>query len=236
MQTVIKAALREGRGKEAARRLRKEGKIPAVLYGHGFDAVSLAMGSKEFSALLRRESGIHGLVELRLEGKKGGKYTAVVKEIQRHPLRNTILHVDFQKVKETERIHAEVPLRYVGEPVGVRLGGILQHFLYDVRVECLPGDLPEFIEVDISKMKLGQSLKVADLPRLERVSYMNSPDEVLVSIITKRVKVAGVAMEEEAEGAEGAEGAAPPEKVEGEASAPASTERDTAGGKTSDSE
>ncbi len=198
MQRLLKASVRKETGKEAARRVRKNGRIPGVLYGHGFEPLPLDLDSKEFYSLLRKKGGAHGLVELKIEGKKSEKHTVVIKEVQRHPIRDHILHVDFQKIKEEEKIHSEVSIRYIGEPVGVKMGGILQHFLYDVKVECLPKDLPEYIEVDISKLKLHDSLKVSDLPVIENVHYLNNPNEIIVSIIAKRIKVKGVLAEEEA--------------------------------------
>ncbi len=196
MQVSLKAEPRTAKGKERVRKLRKEGRVPAVLYGHGFEPQMLSLDGHEFTSLLRRRGGLHGLLDLRVEGDPGGEHTVVIKEVQRHPIKDIILHVDFQKVKETERIHAEVPLRYVGEPAGVKVGGLLQHFLYEVKVEALPRDLPESIEVDISGLKLGQTLKIADLPQLPGVHYVNSPDENVVMVIARRVKTHLIEAEE----------------------------------------
>jgi|YNPBryantNP2012_1023418.scaffolds.fasta_scaffold04777_2 large subunit ribosomal protein L25 len=219
MQVKLKAEPRTEKGKERARKLRREGRIPAVLYGHEFEPQLLSLDGHEFTSLLRRRGGLHGLLELEVEGAKEGRHTVVIKEVQKHPIKDNILHVDFQRVKETEKIHADVPLRYVGEPAGVKLGGLLQHFLYEVRVEALPRDLPEFIELDISGLKLGQTLKVSDLPQMPGVHYLNSPDENVVMVIARRVKTHLIEVEEEeaAEGgAEAAAGAAPEAAEAGE--------------------
>lgn len=220
MQVKLKVSPRETRGKEEARKLRRQGRIPAVLYGHEFEPMLLSLDSHEFATLLRRKGGLHGLLELEVEGAQEVRHSVVIKEVQKHPIKDNILHVDFQRVKETERIHAEVPLRYVGEPAGVKLGGLLQHFLYEVRVEALPRDLPEFIELDISALKLGQTLKVSDLPRLTGVNYLNSPDENVVMVLARRVKTHLIELEEEEEAAEAG----------GEASAESPLENDEAGG------
>jgi large subunit ribosomal protein L25 len=136
----------------------------------------------------------------------------VVKEIQRHPIKDIVLHVDFQRVKETEKIQTEVPIYYHGEPEGILTGGLLQHYIYGAKVETLPKDLPERIDLDISGLKLGQSLKVSDLPEHPGVTYLNGPDEIMVSVMARRVKV--LLSEEEEEAEEAAAAAAAAEKAE----------------------
>ncbi len=216
MSTAVDAILREEKGKDEIKRVRKENRIPAIMYGHEFEPVMLSLDGHDFMSLLRREGGIHGLVDLKVEGKKGGKHTVVVKEIQRHPIKDIVLHVDFMRVKETETLQTEVPILYHGEPEGVKLGGLLQHFLYAVRVETLPKDLPERLDVDISGMKIGQSFKVSDLPEIPGVTYLNSPEETIVSVVAKRIHVPLIG--EEGYEEEGAEAAAS-ESAEGEAAA-----------------
>lgn len=210
MQEKLVVYPREGKGKEHCRKLRREGRVPAVIYGHGFDPLPVSLVEKEFRALLRREKGIHGLLSLRVEGD--GEHMVLIKEIQKDPIKDHLLHVDFQRVKADEAISAVVPLKLVGEPRGVRAGGLLQHFLYEVQIQCLPKDLPEEIVVDISRLNVKESLRVSDLPRLEGIRYLNSPEEVVVSITPKRVR-AGVRavveeLEEEAEEAAVEEAAA----------------------------
>jgi large subunit ribosomal protein L25 len=221
MQVKLSAAPREVKGKERVRKLRGEGRIPAVLYGHEFEPQLLSLDHHEFVSLLRRRGGLHGLLNLKVEGVKDGEHTVVIKEVQKHPIKDIVLHVDFQRVKETEKIHAEVPLRYSGEPAGVKLGGLLQHSLYEVRVEALPRDLPEHIDLDISGLKLGQSLRVADLPELPGVHYLNNPDETVVMVIARRVKAHLIEGEEEGEEAAAGEAAGP---TPSEESAPETTQ------------
>ena len=198
MQSELAAVRREEKGKQAAKRLRRRGMIPAVLYGHGFEALPLAIEKKSFHALLRRERGLHGLLSLKVEGDEDGKHTVLVKELQRHPLRDEILHVDFQRVRGDEELSAEVSLNFLGEPKGVKAGGILQHYLYEVTVQCLPKDLPEVIDVDISHLQLKENLRICDLPAIEGVRYLNNPEEIVVAITPKRVREAVAIAEEEA--------------------------------------
>ncbi|MDI6874298.1 50S ribosomal protein L25 [Candidatus Solincola sp.] len=232
MQTELVAVTRTGKGKEAAKKLRRSGLIPAVLYGHRFEPLHLALKERTFLAALRRERGLHGLVKLRVEDAEDGEHTVLVKEVQRDPLKDHILHVDLQKVHADEELQATVSLHFTGEAAGVKAGGILNHYLYEVRVQCLPKDLPEFIEVDVSHLNLKESLRVADLPRLEGIKYLNKPEEIVAAVTPKRVReaartaqvlfetapeeeaAAGVAAEEE--GPE-AEASAPREEGEAEA-------------------
>ena len=186
MQIELLAVPREDKGKKAAKKMRIEGRIPAVLYGHGFDSRLLSLEEKEFMALLRH--GLHGLLSLKVEGAKEGAQTVVVKDIQRHPIKDYILHVDFQKIRGDEELQADVVLQFTGEPVGVKAGGILQHNLYEVTVQCLPKDLPEYIEVDISGLDLKDNLRVSDLVSIEGVKYVNSPEEIVAAVAPKKIK------------------------------------------------
>jgi len=216
MQTELRALRRSEKGKQAAKRLRREGLIPAVLYGHRFDPLHLALEERTFKAAMRRERGLHGLLRLKVEGDQE-EHTVVVKEVQRDPIKDHILHVDLQKIHADEQLHAVVFLHFVGEPVGVRAGGILQHYLYNVNVQCLPKDLPEHIEVDVSRLNLKENLRVSDLPQIPGVKYLNKPEEVVAAVTPKRVREAARAVqmlfvEEAAEEEEAAE--APAEEGE----------------------
>lgn len=213
MQAKLVAATREDKGKRAAKRMRREGRIPAVLYGHDFEPVTLALDERSFKALLRQGKGLHGLLDLKIEGGKGGEHAVVIKEVQRHPFKDHILHVDFQKIRSGEMLHAEVSLNFIGEPVGVKAGGILQHYLYEVSVQCLPADLPEYFDVDITHLDLKDNLRVSDLPRIEGVKYLNSPEEIVTAVTPKRVREEVRVLEEVFEEAP-AEVAAPEETTE----------------------
>ncbi|RJP33607.1 MAG: 50S ribosomal protein L25/general stress protein Ctc [Actinobacteria bacterium] len=219
MQTELVAAPREETGKEAAKKMRHDGRIPAVLYGHGFDTRLLSLDEKDFKTLLRH--GLHGLLNLKVEGAKEGAHTVVVKEVQRDPIKDYILHVDFQKIRGDEELNADVSLQFVGEPVGIKAGGILQHNLYEITVQCLPKDLPEYIEVDISALDIKDNLRVSDLVSIEGVKYLNNPEEIVAAVAPKRVK------EEVKEAEELFEGEVPEEEAAEGAEAEASSQEET---------
>jgi large subunit ribosomal protein L25 len=224
MENELVVVPRKDKGKTALKKMRKEGRVPAVVYGHGFETMLLSLSESEFMALLRQEGGVHGLLNLKVEGLEDGEHTVVVKEIQRHPIKDYILHVDFQKIRKGEEMTTDIALHFIGEPVGVKEGGILQHYLYEITVKCLPKDLPESIEVNISHLDIKDNLRVSDLMEFEGVEYLNSPEEVVVTVQPKRVieevvvEVEEEELEEgevpEEEAAEGEEAEAASEKEE----------------------
>lgn len=198
MQAELDVAPRESRGKKAAKELRREGRIPAVIYGHEFDTMSLSIDEKAFMTVIRQQRGLHGLFNLKIEGMKDGEHTVVIKEVQRDPIKDNILHVDFQRIRKGEELTAEVSLSFTGEPVGVKEGGILQHYLYEVTVHCLPKDLPDFIVVDVTNLQVKDNLRINDLEQIEGVKYVNSPEEIVVAVAPKRVRdVSSIIAEEE---------------------------------------
>ena len=219
MQAELVAAPRGEKGKQAAKKLRHDGRIPAVLYGHGFDTIPISLDEKSLMSLIRHE-GLHGLLSLKMEGDKGGQHTVVVKELQRDSIKDFILHIDFQKIRGDEELHAEVALQFIGEPAGVKAGGILQHYLYQVTVACLPKVLPDFIELDISGLELKENLRISDLPAIEGVRYINNPEEIVTAVALKRVReevtVAEELLEEGAPEEGVPEEGAPGEAAEGE--------------------
>jgi large subunit ribosomal protein L25 len=209
MQAQLSAEIRTDTGKKSAKKFRNEGKIPCVLYGHRFDPILINLDARAFKTLLRHE-GIHGLLDLTIAGSKDDKHTVVVKEIQRNPIKDEILHIDFQMIRSDEELTSEVSLHFSGEPVGVKAGGTLQHYIYDVSVQCLPKDLPESIEVDVSGLDLKENLRIQDLSAIPGVRILNPPEEIVAAVAPKRVR------EIELPGEEGFE-----EGVEGEAAAEA---------------
>ena len=223
METELVVVPREKSGKTASKKQRKEGWVPAVVYGHGFETMLLSVNEREFMALLRQEGGAHGLLNLKVEGLEDGEHTVVVKEIQRHPIKDHILHLDFQKIRKGEEMTTEVALQFVGEPVGVKEGGILQHYLYEITVKCLPKDLPEPIEVDISHLEIKDNVRVSDLIQFEGVEYLNSPEEVVVTVQPKRIHEEIV---EEVEEEELEEGEVPEEEAPEEEEAEAAPEKE----------
>lgn len=187
----LAAEVREGRGKGPARRLRQDGRIPAVLYGHGFDAVALSVDETELRDLLQTISTENTLIDLRLEGAEAGPATAtaLIREVQRHPWQPRILHVDFFKISMEERITVEIPVALVGVPVGVKAaGGILEMILRDIEIECLPGDIPEKIELDVTALGIGDSIRVRDIT-IPKVQIKADPDQAIVTVVPPTVMV-----------------------------------------------
>jgi large subunit ribosomal protein L25 len=195
-------------GSRHARRLRKQGLIPAVLFGSGHNR-AIAVPERELRLALSGPSGLHAIVDVVVEGQKTPHH-AVLKDYQQHPIRGVITHVDFHEVRLDQPIHASVVVHLVGESPGVKQGGVLQQVSRELNVEALPASIPERIEADVSGLELGGALRLEDLPPLEGVTFLDDPHEtVLVSCTMPR----GIAEAEEAE--EGEEG----EAAEGEAPA-----------------
>lgn len=220
-QRELTVETRAGSGTSAARRLRRQGLVPAVLYGRGMEPVPLSVNASLLRELVH--AGGHNVV-VRLNIKDGNAEppTVMLKEIQRHPLSGIVLNVDFQKISLTEQITAEVPIILVGEAPGVKQGGVLDHVLREVEVECLPTDIPHSIELNVSQLDIGHALHVSDLAAPPGVTITAEPTEVVVAVTRVFEEVAAPAPEEAAEVEEGAEpaeeGAEPTEaEEEGEA-------------------
>ncbi|MFQ5328858.1 MAG: 50S ribosomal protein L25/general stress protein Ctc [Thermodesulfobacteriota bacterium] len=186
---------REGLGKGAAGRLRREGIVPAVLYGAALkEAISLQMEVGELEQVLHAASGRKVLLKLTVEGEKKARQT-ILKSVQRHPVSRAPLHVDFYEVEKGHTVVVEIPISVVGKAEGVALGGILQQDLRTLEVECLPTDIPATIEVDVTSLGIGSSIHVSDLKPSEGQTYLNDPRMTVAS-------VAAPAAEEEAKSAE----------------------------------
>ena len=161
---TLKSTRRDGVGKGVARRLREAGNVPAIYYGRGEEPVALTLQVKELETLIHGSAGSNVIVDLKVEGAAAADRKAILREIQRHPVRGNILHVDLQHISLSERITVEVPVVLVGVPTGVKDGGgILEHLLREVEVECLPTDIPEKLTVDVSNLNIGESVHVSDL-------------------------------------------------------------------------
>ena len=216
----LAAENRADAGKGAARRLRAAGRVPAVLYGHGSKPKSLSIDARELSHALRTDAGANVLLELQV-GRT--KHLALAKEIQRHPVRGTYTHIDFILVRRGEKVHVAVPVHLVGEAPGVREGGIADQDLYQVNVEAEVTAVPDAVEADISGLRIGDVLRVADLKAPAGSTILGDPEASVVSVVPPAVEpepveveeVEGEAAEGEAEAAEG-EGEAPAAEADGE--------------------
>jgi large subunit ribosomal protein L25 len=207
METKLQAIKRDGTGKGVARKLRAQGRVPAVLYGQGTDPVALSVDSREMFHVLHGAAGANALVDLVVDGED---HLAMAREIQRDHIHNTLIHVDFLAVSRTQTITANVPVVEFGDAAGVKEGGVVEHHLREVVVECFPQDVPDQISVDITEVELGDMVHVSDLVAPEGVTILTDPADALLSVITP------AALRTEADlsvpGAEGEEVAAVPEE------------------------
>jgi large subunit ribosomal protein L25 len=228
METKLTAERRDGRGTGIARKLRAAGRIPAVLYGHDQESQALSVDAHDMFKVLHTSAGANVLVDLKVDDTE---HLVLPREIQRNHIKDTIVHVDFLVVSRTETIQVNVEIVDVGEAPGVKQGGVVDHHMREVVVECFPQDVPEHLEADLSRLDLGDVLHVSDLAAPRGVTILTTPEETVLAVIVPAVlrtetdlTIAGeeapAAPEEptEAPAAEGAE--APPE---GEA-APAAEE------------
>lgn len=209
----LKAELREGTGKGYARKLRAKGKIPVVLYGDGA-STSLTIDARDFSGLTRGEAGAHVIIKLLISGKRD-KPTALIKEIQVDHVRGGFLHIDLQKVALDQETTASLPVATMGEAPGIKMGGVLEHHLWEVEVQGKPEAMPAHLEADVSEMQIGDSFHVRDIALPPDVIILTEPNEVVVSILPPAIAAPVVEEAEEAEEAE-AEVIKTPEEAEAE--------------------
>lgn len=211
MEVRLEAESRAGTGKGVARKLRAQGKVPGILYGRGIDPVALAVDARSLSLALHTDAGRNVLIDLAVNGED---HLAMVRELQREPVRGFFFHVDFVKIARDVAIEVDVPVHVVGESHGVKEGGVVEHHLWSVRVECLPGSVPERVDADVTELGIGDSLRVSALRVPEGVTVLTDEAEIVVSVVVPQVlQVEAPAAEEAAVAAEGeaAEGAAPAE-------------------------
>ena len=207
MAVTLNARARSTFGKNAARKLRSAGLVPAVIYGHGDETRPLQIAINELERLLSSISMGNTLIDLQLDG--GKSTSALIREVQYHAVKPMILHVDFLQVHAGEKIHLSVPVRLHGTPVGVRdEQGVLQEVLHELDVECLPRDIPEGIDIDVEALRVGDSVHVRDVT-IANVRILNDPDLTIASVTTPTVE----ALPEDEAAAEAAEGE--PEVIKG---------------------
>ncbi len=203
-EVQLAARMRTETGSAECRRLRRSGSVPATVYGRGQDARSVSVGARDLSRALHTEAGMNVLVNLEIEG--GDTELVLVREPQRHPYRDDMVHVDFLLVSRTEKVAADVPIQVTGEAKGVRESeGLLEQAMYQLTVEALPQRIPAAIEVDVTDLDVGDVLTVAELRVPEDVDVIGDPEAPVVTILTAAPVVEEVA--EAAEGEEAAEGA-----------------------------
>jgi large subunit ribosomal protein L25 len=202
---------RESLGSRETRRLRRTGLIPGVLYGRS-KPHAIAVPERDLRRALTGKGGLHAILDVVLQGQQS-THPSILKDYQTDPIRGTVTHIDLHEVRLDQPISAAVTVQLTGEAKGAKEGGVLSQVTREVNVEALPMEIPEHLELDITGMEIGDSLRVADLPLREGVTYLDDPETVLASVAVPRVEEEP---EEEAV-AEGEEGAAEGEAPEGEA-------------------
>jgi len=224
----LKAKLREETGKGVARRIRQGGNVPGVLYGEGHDPVVLEVSFKDFYHVTHTRAGGNVILDLTIDGAKRPGCKAIIREIQYHPVRRDVLHVDFQEISMSKKVHVNVPIKILGEAIGVRTkGGVLEVLHREVEVRCLPADIPENLPIEITDLDVGDSLQVRDLTFADG-EIIDEPETTVITIVAPTVvEEKPKAEEEEAVEGEEAEEAKEGEKKEGdkresEAEAPSS--------------
>jgi large subunit ribosomal protein L25 len=179
---ALAAQVREKAGKGVARGLRRNKMVPAVLYSHG-KSTPISMGDKEVTKVLNTEGGEHALINLKLEGAKGAAdRLALIKDYQVDPISGKLMHVDLMEVAMNEKVKIQVAVHVTGQAIGVKEGGIFQYGQRHLEVECLPGQIPDFIEVDISALKINESLHVRNITAAEGVKILTDPDATVATI------------------------------------------------------
>ncbi len=200
----LDAKKREEKGSRAMGRLRKAGQVPAIVYGEGKTPKMVQIHEHTFTQLLRHHSSEHIMMDLAIEGD--GICTVLLQDVQHHPVTGQIVHADFHEVDMLKKLHVSVPVELIGTPEGVSQGGVLEHLHREVELECLPGDIPEVVRVDVSKLKMGETVTFGEIELdNSRFSLVSPADLALVGVLTPRVAVEGAA--------EGEDAAAEPEVI-----------------------
>jgi large subunit ribosomal protein L25 len=203
-QETLRALKRTVSGSRPARRMRRDGQIPAVVYGAGINTQEIAIERRSLIGVLNTEAGLNALINVHVEG--GDEVLTVAREVQRDPVRGDITHLDFIKVSLDVAIDAEVGLEFTGTPLGVKdEGGFIETIENAVMISALPTAIPTSIAVDISELDIGDTLKVEDLPTIDGVTYLTEPDRPLVTVLLPSV-VEEEVPEDLLEGEEGEEG------------------------------
>ena len=202
---TLEAQPRTSGNKNAARRVRQDGKIPAVVYGAGQDSLPVAVDPRQVTRILNSETGHNTIFDLALDG---AKTKAMIVDWQYEPIKGKLLHIDVKRIAMDKKLAVMVPIELVGEPAGVKTqGGILEQMLREVEVECLPADIPSHIDVDVSDLVFGKVLRVADLPHSDKLKFLTDENQPVAHVTTVKEEVV-----------------ATPEAVAAEAAAPAEPE------------
>ncbi|MGE5307558.1 MAG: 50S ribosomal protein L25 [Deltaproteobacteria bacterium] len=201
---LLEAEAREEKGKTKVKELRVAGFIPAVIYGEGKPSVALKVSRHAFLQLMHQKRLENAIITLKVKGAKGDGHPCMIKEMQHEPVKGDIMHIDFNEISLTKAIKVNVPVVTKGEAVGVKSeGGSLEHILWEIEIECLPTDIPKNIEVDVSALKIGDSIHVKDIAFPANLKVLSDLEASVVTV--------SAPMKEEVAPLEGEEGAAAPE-------------------------
>ena len=185
MSEVVVTKPREGKfNKNAARRVRAAGMIPAVIYGPGHDAVAIEVDPKQIARILFSEKGHNTIFDVEIAGQKAAK--AMVVDWQREPIKDKLIHIDMKRIAMDKVLHVDVRVKLLGVPAGVKEGGILDQVMREVEIECLPADIPGHIDVDVSHLELHGVLRIGGLPHSEKIKYTNSEDATVAHVVSIR--------------------------------------------------
>jgi large subunit ribosomal protein L25 len=189
MAEVVVTKPREGKfNKNAARRVRAAGRIPAVLYGSGHDPVAVEVEPKQISRILFSETGHNTIFDVEVAGQPAAK--AMIVDWQREPLKDQLIHIDMKRIALDKVLRVKVRVKLLGIPIGVKTaGGILDQVMRQVEIECLPVDIPGHIDVDVSNLELFGSLRVSDLPHSDKIKYLNAEDATVAHVVSIREEV-----------------------------------------------
>lgn len=218
-EVKLAATKRTEVGKGPARRARAEGRIPGVVYGHGMEPLAIEVDRREFVQALHTDAGLNVLLDMDVEGTN---LLTLTKELQRDPVKGTVLHADFIQIDRNEEVQVEVPVHLIGTAVGAEEGGVLQQLRSSLHIKCVVTQVPQFLEADISALNIGDALRISDISDSIDFEILDDPDTVVASVAAPVSEEELEAMEAEAaagaeEGAEGAEAeAAEGEEAEGE--------------------
>jgi len=203
---TIEATLRDGRGKGSARQLRAAGMLPVAVYGEGLDSAAAAVSAKDIANILRSETGHNTIFKLALPGYEPA--TVIINDYQVDPVKGRLLHADLKRLSLTTATRVSVNIEFLGEPVGVKMeGGILEIELREVEIECLPGDIPDKLRVDVADLRLGKHVSVSDLVYdREKIKVLTSAEHIVAGVLAPRLVEEPVAAAPEAEAAEAATG------------------------------
>jgi large subunit ribosomal protein L25 len=224
---LVEVTPRETFGKNASRRMRRAGQIPAILYGADKGPVPLTVDPSQIERILHSESGANTLFRLGLAGTEKQRFV-MIKDYQVDPVKGELMHADFVRIKMDQVVEISVPIRIVGEAVGVKVdGGILEHVTRSIEVSCLPTNIPEHIDVDVSNLKIGESIKVSDLQATDQYTMLSDTGQTLVVCAAPAKEETAEAAPEEAEEAAEAEATEPEVAKKGKAESEEEEEKES---------